>query len=91
MKTKLIIAGAAVALLALGGCITRESQREQIEVRRQDRGAAIDCWAYGQPTYSGISTGAITYDEGGRLSFIDAASGRLTVLEGECRVVYAAG
>jgi len=90
MKTKMIVAAAIVSLLAVGGCITRESEREQIHVKRQDRPAAIDCYAYGEHTFSGVSTGAITYDDGGRLSFIDAANNRLTVIEGECRVVYAA-
>ena len=30
----------------------------------------------------------VEYDEGGRVSFVDAANGRYTTIEGDCRVVY---
>ena len=32
--------------------------------------------------------GKVEYDEGGRISFVDAANGRYTTVEGECRIVY---
>lgn len=77
-------------LVALAGC-ERAVTKEAREVRHQDRPAAIDCYAYGERTFSGFSQGAAAYDEAGRLTFIDRANGRVTVIEGECRVVYAVG
>ncbi len=53
-----------------------------------DRPADITCWTYGTETFSGRSTGKVEYNDGGRIAFVDAANGRYTTIDGECRVVY---
>ncbi len=53
-----------------------------------DRPADIRCTSYGEVTYRGRSTGRVSYNDSGRLQFVDAATGRLNIIEGECRVVY---
>ena len=84
---KTILAGAALAALALAGCTDADTALNAATYT--DKPAAITCYAYGTLTFNGTSTGKVIYDEGGRLTFVDAANGRLTTIEGECRVVYA--
>lgn len=78
---------AAFALLGLAGCT--EAARERRSVTRSDRPADVSCRSFGQPFYAGRSTGKVTYDEGGRVTFVDRTNGRLTTIEGECMIVYA--
>lgn len=79
-----------VAVLILSGLAAcTDSRRAQNDVKWADRPADITCWTYGQQNFSGRSTGKVEYDEGGRVSFVDAANGRFTTVEGDCRVVYA--
>ena len=78
-----------VALLGLAGCT--DVARERRSATRADRPADISCRSFGQPFYTGRSTGKVTYDEGGRVTFVDRANGRLTTIEGECMIVYARG
>ena len=78
----------AVALLALSGCIRTEAGRASRDAYYEDISADIICWTYGERNFEGRSTGKVIYDEGGRLTFVDAANGRLTNVEGDCRVVY---
>ena len=78
---------AFLVLLGVGACT--DSRRAQNDVKWADRPADVTCWTYGQETFSGRSTGKVEYDEGGRVSFVDAANGRFTTIEGDCRVVYA--
>jgi len=87
---KKVIALSVVAV-ALSGCLVTEAEKESRDAYYGDRAAAVTCYAYGTLTFEGTSTGKIVYDEGGRLTFVDAANGRLTTIEGECRVVYARG
>lgn len=88
MKKFLIIGVAALALTGCGVTGTDTYQASQ-DALYSDKPAAITCYAYGVLTFNGVSTGKVLYDEGGRISFVDAANGRLTSMEGECRVVYA--
>lgn len=82
------VAGPALVgvILATAGCT--DSKRAGQAATWGDQAADITCWSYGEQTYSGRSTGKVEYDEGGRVSFVDAASGRYTTIEGDCRVVY---
>lgn len=75
------------AALLLAAC-TKDATRAVNNAEWTDPPAAVTCYAYGVMTFNGWSTGKVIYDEGGRLTFVDAANGRLTTVEGECRVVY---
>ena len=73
--------------LALGACT--ESERAHRNAGLSDRPADITCRSFGDVLFQGRSTGKVIYDEGGRVTFVDAANGRLTTIEGECVIVYA--
>lgn len=77
----------AMACLALTSACT-DSERARRAATFADQPADITCWTYGTETYGGRSTGKVEYDEGGRISFVDAANGRYTTVEGDCRIVY---
>ena len=81
------LAPPALALLALAAC--SDTDRARQTARFEDRPADILCVGYGGVLYDGRSTGRIEFDETGRINFVDAASGRLMIVEGECRVAYA--
>ncbi len=81
--TLIIIAGLAVAASAC-----TESKRARNAATWGDKAADITCWTYGTETFSGRSTGKVEYNDGGRIAFVDAANGRYTTIDGECRVVY---
>lgn len=90
MKRFSILAAGALALsLAACGVTDTDTYKASQDALYSDKPAAITCYAYGVQTFDGRSTGKVLYDEGGRISFVDAENGRLTALEGECRVVYA--
>jgi hypothetical protein len=82
----ILTAAIVVSTVAVGGCT--DSKRAGREATWGDKPADIVCWSYGTQTFAGRSTGKVEYDEGGRISFVDAANGRYTTVEGECRVVY---
>ncbi|WP_425990643.1 hypothetical protein [Brevundimonas sp. TWP2-3-2] len=84
--TILLIAGLAVAASAC-----TESRRARNAATWSDQPADITCWTYGTETFAGRSTGKVEYNDGGRIAFVDAANGRYTTIDGECRVVYLAG
>ncbi len=86
MKTALTLLAVAAAL-ASSACT--DSKRARNDATWADRPADVTCWSYGTQTYAGRSTGKVEYDEG-RISFVDAATGRYTTIDGECRVVYQA-
>jgi len=86
MKTALTLFAVAAALTS-SACT--DSKRARNDATWTDRPADVTCWSYGTQTYSGRSTGKVEYDDG-RLSFVDAATGRYTTIDGECRVVYQA-
>ncbi len=76
-----------IGALALAGC--SDTQRAGNEVRYSDRPADIRCVSYGQVLFQGRSTGRVRHTRSGRLQFVDAATGRLNIIDGDCRVVYA--
>lgn len=79
---------AAAATLALAAC--GDTTNAQNEAYFTDKPAHVSCWAYhAGKIYDGQTKGKIKYDEGGRLNFVDAKTGRLVVVEGECVVWYA--
>jgi len=88
-KTAAILALTVAASIGLSGCYRTAADKAAYDATYDDKPAAVTCYAYGVLTFEGFSTGKVIYDEGGRLTFVDRANGRLTTLEGECRVVYA--
>ncbi len=80
---------AVTVSIALAGCQRNDADRAQRDAYWDDRPADVVCRTLGEPFYSGQSTGKVTYDEGGRVTFVDRANGRLTTIEGECMIVYA--
>ena len=86
MRTAILTA--AVVLIGAAACT--ESGRARNDATFSDKPADITCWSYGTVTYEGRSTGKVSNREG-RVSFVDAASGRYTVVDGECRLVYDKG
>lgn len=85
---KITLLALGVAALALSACHVTEADRAKSQATWSDKPADIICWTYGERNFEGQSTGKVVYDEGGRLTFVDAANGRLTNIEGDCRVVY---
>lgn len=85
MKTSLVLIAASGAV-ALSGCT--DSKRARNDATWGDRPAEITCWTYGTENFTGRSTGKVEYDDGGRISFVDAANNRYTTVDGDCRVVY---
>ena len=81
--TLILIAG-----LALTAAACTESKRARNAATWGDKPADITCWTYGTEAFSGRSTGKVEYSDEGRLAFVDAANGRYTTVDGECRVVY---
>jgi hypothetical protein len=77
-----------VAGIALATTACTEAKRARNAATFGDQPADITCWTYGTETFSGRSTGKVEYDDGGRIAFVDAANGRYTTVEGDCRVVY---
>ena len=87
MDKMISVAAVGCLLLFLCGCTDTNSAANAAQW--SDKRASVTCFTYGQLTFNGWSTGRIEYDEGGKISFVDQANGRYTVIEGDCRVVYA--
>ena len=86
MKTRTTMIAASLMLVAgLSGCT--ESRRARDAATFKDKPADIACWSYGTPVFEGRSTGKVNDNEG-KIAFVDAATGRYTVIYGECRLVY---
>ncbi len=85
MKPALSLA-VLIAALTVSACT--QSKRAGSEATFDDRPADITCWTYGAQIFAGQSTGKVEYDDGGRISFVDAANGRYTTINADCRVVY---
>lgn len=81
-----VAASIILATVAAGACT--DSKRAGRDATFSDKPADIVCWTYGTQNFAGRSTGKVEYDRGGRIAFVDAASGRYTTIEGECRVTY---
>ena len=64
-----------------------DSKRASMETKFKDQPAEITCWSFGTEIFNGKSTGRVNRDGGGAV-FVDAANGRLTAVDGECRIVY---
>jgi hypothetical protein len=77
-----------IAGVALASTACTEAKRARNAATFGDQPADITCWTYGTQTFSGRSTGKVEYNDGGRIAFVDAANGRYTTIDGECRVVY---
>ena len=77
----------SLVALALGACT--DSHRARRNAGLSDLPADITCRSFGEVLFQGRSTGKVIYDEGSRLTFVNAANGRLTTVEGECVIVYA--
>ena len=86
MKTTLTLI--LVAGLAVAASACTESKRASRAATFSDQPADVTCWTYGTETYTGRSTGKVEYNDEGRIAFVDAANGRLTTIDGDCRVVY---
>lgn len=75
----------------LGACVVvsacTDSKRATMETKFTDQPAEITCWSFGTEIFNGKSTGRVNRDGGGAV-FVDAANGRLTAVDGECRIVY---
>ena len=76
---------AAFVMIATGACT--DSKRARNAATFGDKPADITCWTYGTETFKGRSTGKVERDDG-RIAFVDAANGRYTTVDGECRVIY---
>ncbi len=85
MKTALTLL-AVTGALASAACT--DSKLARNDATWSDRAADITCWSYGTQTFAGRSTGKVEYNDGGRVSFVDAANNRYTTIDGDCRVVY---
>lgn len=86
MKPAVVAVASLALVVAVGACT--DSKRASRDATWGDKPADITCWTYGTENFTGRSTGKVEYDEGGRVSFVDAANGRYTTVEGDCRVVY---
>lgn len=87
MKTPII--ATALAAVSLAGCYRNDTSRTNAAVLYGDAPARITCTGYNGLMFDGESTGAVEYDEGGRISFLDRKTGGLVKTEGECVVRYA--
>ena len=78
-------------LAVLGLCVLAsactDSKRATMGSKFSDQPADITCWTYGTEVFNGRSTGRVNRDGGGAV-FVDAANGRLTAVDGDCRIVY---
>ncbi|WP_395943625.1 hypothetical protein [Brevundimonas sp.] len=86
MKT-FVITALSLALVATTAACT-DSKRARNDATWGDKPADITCWTYGVENFKGRSTGKVEYDDGGRISFVDASNNRYTTIDGDCRVVY---
>lgn len=85
-RVSLIAAVALGAAAALASC--SETSRAAMDARSDDRPTTVTCTGYNGEIFNGRSTGRIEFDETGRLTFVDAATGGLVITEGECIVRY---
>ncbi|MHC3127634.1 hypothetical protein OB03_10245 [Brevundimonas sp. GN22] len=78
-----------IALITTGAVVVgcTDSKRATMSAEFSDQPADITCWSYGTETYNGRSTGRVTRRDAAT-TFVDAANGRLTAIEGDCRIVY---
>ena len=82
------VALALIGVLTGGLSACTDSKRARNDATWGDKPADITCWTYGVENFKGRSTGKVEYDDGGRISFVDASNNRYTTIDGDCRVVY---
>lgn len=87
MNTQNVLVGCLI-IAASGAASCTESKRARNGATWGDQPAEITCWTYGVENFTGRSTGKVEYDDGGRISFVDASNNRYTTVDGDCRVVY---
>lgn len=92
MKLRILtrIGAGFVILTTLGGCMMTDAEVASREAYYNDKPAHITCTGYA----SGVmvdtdTTGKVSFEEGGRISFVDAKTGGFVTTEGECVVRYA--
>ena len=79
------IAIICLVALALAGCYRNQtSQAVRTAQYDNNKNWHVSCSGYTGPMYDGNSRGPVEYDETGRISFIDAQTGKLVKSEGEC-------
>lgn len=84
---KILLAGFAAAALFLSACSDVNNKSNQVTYL--DIPARITCTGLATGVmFDGYSSGRVTYEEGGRLKFVDAKTGGLVITEGECIVRY---
>lgn len=83
-KRIFVVVSLLTASVALVGCT--DSKRATMGSKFSDQPADITCWSYGTEVFNGRSTGRVSRDGG--VVFVDAANGRLTAIDGDCRIVY---
>lgn len=86
MKKYIGVGAAALIALALSGC--SETYRARVERQFTDKPSTIKCLHFGEVLYEGRTKGKVEADENGRITFVEAATGRLVAVEGECVVIY---
>lgn len=87
-RTLLTAALVAVSVMASGCTFFRDTDNAQREAQWVDKPASITCHHFGTVIYDGRSKGKVNYEDGGRLSFVDAKTSGLVNVEGECIVRY---
>lgn len=85
MKPAVVAVASLALVIAVGACT--DSKQARSAATFGDKPADITCWTYGTETFTGRSTGKVEQDDG-RIAFVDAANGRYTTIDGECRIVY---
>ncbi len=84
MKNVALIAAVSASVL-LAGCYRNDTERAVNKANWDDsKNWHVTCVGYGGLMYDGNSRGPVTYDDTGRVSFIDAKSGKMVKSEGEC-------
>lgn len=84
---KILLAGFAASALFLSAC--SDVNTKSREALYLDVPARITCTGLASGImYDGYSSGRVTYEEGGRLKFVDRKTGGLIITEGECIVRY---
>jgi len=74
-----------ISALALSGCARNQTSAAVRSAQWDNtKNWHVTCQGYSGVMYDGNTRGPVEYDETGRVSFIDAVSGKLVKSEGEC-------
>lgn len=82
---RLVLLAAVASAFALSGCYRNDTTRA-VDTANYDNSKSwhVTCQGYGGVLFDGDTRGPTTYDETGRVSFIDRSTGKLVKSEGEC-------